>query len=164
MPDHVHPPVSGRTLSFGQRGGWWVMAQGLLMVIILILSLFWRRRGWHFPMIISGSLLFIVGGAIGVMGARALGRGLTPFPKPNTRIRLVRHGIYAHIRHPLYTSTILMAAGWALLWHSLPALVVSMALVPFFTAKARYEEHFLKNHFPEYEDYKRHTHTFLPWI
>jgi protein-S-isoprenylcysteine O-methyltransferase Ste14 len=93
-----------------------------------------------------------------------LGENLTPFPKPRSEGRLVRSGIYSRVRHPLYTSVFLAALGWALLWQSWPALLVALSLAPFFEAKARREETWLREQFAEYDDYTRHTHRFLPWI
>ena len=104
----------------------------------------------------------IVGAGIAIAGALALGRNLTPFPKPLEHAQLVRHGIYAVIRHPLYTSVISLAIGWALVWQSWPALLAAAVLVPFFHAKARREERWLRKKFPEHADYERRLHRFIP--
>ena len=65
------------------------------------------------------------------------------------------------IRHPLYTSVIAVAVGWALVWQSWPALVVAAALIPFFGAKARREERWLREIFPEYAEYEKRVPRFL---
>ena len=106
----------------------------------------------------------LVGAGVALAGAMALGRNLTPFPKPSDSAQLVRHGIYAVIRHPLYTSVIAVALGWALVWQSWPALLVAVMLVPFFHAKARHEERWLREKFPDYADYERRVRRFIPWI
>lgn len=49
----------------------------------------------------------------GIGGTMALGRNLTPFPKPSVEAKLVQHGIYGLIRHPLYTAVICAALGWS---------------------------------------------------
>ena len=76
----------------------------------------------------------------------------------------MRHGIYSVMRHPLYTSVMLASLGWALLWQSGPALVAALLLAPFFDAKARREERWLAERFPDYGDYQRRVARFLPWI
>jgi protein-S-isoprenylcysteine O-methyltransferase Ste14 len=76
---------------------------------------------------------------------------------------LVRHGIYAVIRHPLYTSVIAASIGWALVWQSWPALLVAASLVPFFQAKASREERWLREKLPDCAGYERQVHRFLPW-
>ena len=106
----------------------------------------------------------LVGAGVALAGAMALGRNLTPFPKPSVSAQLVRHGIYAVIRHPLYTSVITVAFGWALVWQSWPALLVAVMLIPFFHAKARHEERWLREKFPDYADYERRVRRFIPWI
>ena len=54
--------------------------------------------------------------------------------------------------HPLYTSVIAVALGWALVWQSWPALLVAATLIPFFAAKARREERWLREKFPQDEE------------
>jgi len=78
--------------------------------------------------------------------------------------QLVQHGIYAVIRHPLYTSVISVSLGWALVWQSWPAILVAAALIPFFHAKAHHEERWLREKFPEYADYERRVRRFIPWL
>ncbi len=77
---------------------------------------------------------------------------------------LVQHGIYARLRHPLYTAVFCAVLGWSLVWQSWPALAFSLALGVFFDAKARREESWLREKFPEYPDYERRVRRFIPWI
>lgn len=114
--------------------------------------------------VIAGAVMMIVGAAVALAGARALGKNLTPLPKPAEKAQLVRHGIYAVIRHPLYSSVILVSIGWTLVWQSWPTLWVAITLVPFFHAKARYEERWLRRKFSGYADYERQVRRFIPWI
>ena len=138
-------------------------AQGVLLTAVALLALCFRGGG--FPMIeMAGVALIIVGAGIALAGAMALGRNLTPFPKPSDSARLVRNGIYSVIRHPLYTSVIAVAIGWALVWQSWPALLAAAALIPFFHAKALNEERWLREKFPDYADYERRVRRFIPWI
>ena len=102
--------------------------------------------------------------AIAVAGAKSLGRNLTPFPKPADHATLVQCGIYAKIRHPLYTAVILAGFGWALVWLSWPALLAAVALLPFYHAKSSREEGFLRQRFPGYCEYEARTCRFIPWI
>jgi protein-S-isoprenylcysteine O-methyltransferase Ste14 len=68
------------------------------------------------------------------------------------------------MRHPLYTAVIWAAMGWSLIWQSWPALATSLALAAFFDAKARHEERWLRQKFPDYADYERRVRRFIPWI
>jgi protein-S-isoprenylcysteine O-methyltransferase Ste14 len=149
---------------FFQRGGSWVLGQSVLLGGIVLLSVIFRGGGFSGVMVKSGVVLLIVGSGIALAGALALGRNLTPFPKPTKQAQLVRHGIYAVIRHPLYTSVIAVAIGWALVWQSWPALLVAATLIPFFHAKARREERWLREKFPDYANYELRVRRFIPWI
>ena len=148
---------------FLERGGGWVAGQGMLLVCLVLLALRYPGTGpaaWRF----AGVLVLVVAGAIAVAGKKALGRNLTPFPKPADHAELIQHGIYAKIRHPLYTAVILAGFGWALAWLSWPALLAAAALLPFFHAKSCREEYFLRQKFPGYREYEIRTHRFIPWL
>jgi protein-S-isoprenylcysteine O-methyltransferase Ste14 len=150
--------------SFVQRGGWWVVGQFLLLFAIAILGVTGRATPKPLPIFIFG-LVFLVASAIcGLFGELALGRNLTPFPKPSATAQFVQHGIYGLIRHPLYTSVICAAVGWSLVWQSWPALATSLILAKFFDAKARHEERWLRQKYPEYASYERRVRRFIPWI
>jgi protein-S-isoprenylcysteine O-methyltransferase Ste14 len=153
--------AGGRT-SFRQRGGLWVLAQFALMGAVVVLA--WRFRGqilgaWS---VWLGGILFVLGGGIGVAGVMALGHRTTPFPKPTEATRLVRTGIYARMRHPLYTSVMLLALGWALLWQSGSSALAALALIPFFRAKAKREERWLRAAYAEYAEYEAVVPRFIP--
>ncbi|MEI6279893.1 MAG: isoprenylcysteine carboxylmethyltransferase family protein [Verrucomicrobiae bacterium] len=148
---------------FLERGGIWVAGQFLLFACVVLLALRYPGAGpvvWR----CAGALLVVVAAAVAGAGALALGRNLTPFPEPSAHARLVQHGIYAKIRHPLYTSVIAAGFGWAWVWLSWPSALFAAALVPFFLAKSRREEQMLRRKFPEYREYETRTRRFIPWI
>jgi len=150
--------------SFLRRGGLWVLGQAGLMLAVFALAFVFpgdRRR----PAVMVCAVIFLVAGGLGgIAGAVVLGGGLTPLPKPSGKAKLVRHGIYGLMRHPLYTSVFLASVGWALIWQSGPALLSALILGPFFDAKARREERWLREKFPEYADYARRVRRFIPWV
>jgi len=148
---------------FSQRGGAWVVGQGVVLTAVVLLAVCFRGEG--FPIVVlAGVTLMIVGASVALVGAMAIGRNLTPFPKPSDSAQLVQHGIYAVVRHPLYTSVVAVSMGWALVWQSWPALLVAALLTPFFHAKARHEERWLRERFPEYAEYEKRVCRFIPWI
>jgi len=146
-----------------QRGGLWVLSQGLLLFAVILLAV--RFRSDRHPVLIyTGAILLSIGVCVALAGAIALGRNLTPFPKPSGKARLVRRGIFSLIRHPIYTGVMLASLGWALVWQSWPALLMALGLIPFFDAKARREEYWLRKSFSEYLDYQQRVKRFIPWI
>jgi protein-S-isoprenylcysteine O-methyltransferase Ste14 len=150
--------------SFVERGGIWVAIQAAILLAILALGVTYRSSPLRKGMAVAGGLCLVSGGCFGVAGALALGSNLTPLPKPFTQAQLVRHGIYARVRHPLYTGVALLSAGWALVWQSWPATAAVLVLALFFDAKARREERWLREKFAAYEDYSKTTHKFIPEI
>lgn len=142
----------------------WVLIQTVLLIALVAAGPI-DSGGWHQPAGLAlGGVCFVVGGAVGIAGVVRLGRNRTPFPRPRAGSRLVDHGIYRWVRHPLYLSVMLAGLGWALLWQSPSAFLIAAILVPFFDAKARREEVWLREAFPDYEAYARRVKRFLPGL
>ena len=149
---------------FLQRGGLWVMGQSVLLCVVVGGGILVRNQ-WHgFASTLGGAFLLLLGAVCGVAGSVSLGRNLTPFPKPSAGTRLVQTGIYGLVRHPLYTAVLCGTVGWALMWRSWPALLAALALAPLFDAKARKEECWLRERFPEYFGYEQRVRRFIPWL
>lgn len=148
--------------SFAARGGWWVVAQSFLMLAAIGLAVLFPGDWTRTPVMALGGVLFVVGGYFGIAGVMVLGRNLTPYPQPRAGSQLVQHGIYARVRHPLYTSVMLTSLGWALIWQSVAAGIAAMTLIPFFHVKARREERWLRETFSDYGDYTQRVPRFLP--
>lgn len=147
-----------------KSGRIWVLGQSVLMLSQIVLGVT-HRDEWHSAAgFAAGVILFVCGAVAGVWGVRSLGRSRTPFPAPPAGAVLVQTGIYRHLRHPLYTSVMLAALGWALLWQSAVALAAVLPLCVFFDAKSRLEERLLLARFPKYADYRERTRRFLPWV
>lgn len=85
-------------------------------------------------------------------------------PEPKAGARLVTHGIYRHIRHPMYSAFLLLmlaaVAADARPWR----IALWIALAAVLAAKAQREERYLRQAFPEYAEYQRRTKRFVPWI
>jgi protein-S-isoprenylcysteine O-methyltransferase Ste14 len=152
--------------SLGARGGGWVALQFALLATILVVGLVapgwpdaarWWLKG-------AGVLLVFAGAFVIVQAARALGSGLTPFPKPAEEGQLVDDGPYAVVRHPVYTGGILFAAGISLAlspWALVPAAVLAVV----WALKARVEERFLAERYPGYAEYCARTrYRLVPYV
>jgi protein-S-isoprenylcysteine O-methyltransferase Ste14 len=68
------------------------------------------------------------------------------------------------VRHPLYSAVILLSLGWALMWGSAIALIGCLVEAFFFDSKARREERWLAEKFPEYAGYCRRVRRLIPWV
>jgi protein-S-isoprenylcysteine O-methyltransferase Ste14 len=113
---------------------------------------------------IAAISLILTGAAFGIAGAISMGQARTIYPEPPEHSRLICHGIYAFVRHPLYTSLILLSFGWSLAWSSLGGLLASVVMLLFLTAKSFNEERRLRRRFAEYEAYMKTTKRLIPWV
>ena len=133
-----------------KRGDRWVVAQFVLFALIGV-SLFFgpgvTELGWA---------VAAVGLALAVWAGVTMGESLSPFPRPPRHGKLVRHGPFRFLRHPLYVGGVLFFAGLALVF-SVYALGLTAVLAAFWIAKARLEERHLAARFPEYQEYRRRT-------
>ena len=121
------------------------------------------RLSWPVSAGIGASLtLLITMTAIRVMARRELGA----FPVLRQKANLVTTGIYSRVRHPMYLSNILLAAGWALLFRGIHALLCvpiwtfCYLILTFFEEKGLEEEYG-----KEYAEYrKRVRHRLVPYL
>ncbi len=149
------------------RGEWYVVAQAVLMLLVALAP--WSDRGaWTGPgsmaAIVTGIALAVAGTVFAGAGLAALGRNLTPFPRPRRDAALVETGIYAVVRHPIYSGLIMAAFGWGLAWRSPATLALAAALLVFFDVKSRREERWLAEKFDGYADYRRRVRKLIPFV
>jgi protein-S-isoprenylcysteine O-methyltransferase Ste14 len=120
--------------------------------------------GVYWPDAVAGTFAvagFVVLGAglmLLLLGAVALGRSMTPFPRPKERGRLVETGVYSAVRHPVYGAVLLVCVGASLIESPL-GLIPTAMLVGVFDLKARLEERLLGERYPAYAAYQQRT----PW-
>lgn len=151
-------------MSGGNSERGWVITQSVLLLAQTIVGVT-HRGSWHTAAgFAAGAILFVLAAIIGIWGVCVLGRSRTPYPTPKADAELVQSGIYRHLRHPLYSSVMLAALGWSLLWQSAAALALAVVLGIFLDAKARLEERLLLARFPKYAAYRERTWRFVPWL
>lgn len=149
------------------RASQFVVGQFVLFAMIAV-SLFLFPRG-------DNTLLRLVGVLLAVGGVVVLGLAMYAYqranaalphvePTPDAKAELVTSGVYARVRHPIYTAVLLGGMGVALAHGHIAVIVLALLLVPFFTFKSRYEETLLRRAYPEYADYMKHTGRFLPFL
>lgn len=154
----------------GPRGEWLVLIQ-LLVVLAFILVPTWN------PWITEGLLAatatprsaalmagVVTAALLGAFGALRIRRYLTPLPYPVDHNRLVTTGVYALVRHPLYSSQLCAALGWALFTLSLSHLAILVLGFLFFDYKATKEEGWLTERHPEYAAYAQRVSKLIPWL
>jgi protein-S-isoprenylcysteine O-methyltransferase Ste14 len=85
-------------------------------------------------------------------------------PDVGKQDRLIASGIYRYIRHPMYTSQILFAGTLLANYFSFFRLSVFVLLFVDFLFKMRYEENLLKEHFTNYQEYKKKSYRLIPFL
>lgn len=166
LPDAL-AAVADQDVEPAERGGLWVAVQAALAGALLVAAI-WDRGslglagGW-FEWV--GRALVLAGAVQALLGLRHLGSQLTAFPEPINRGRLVEHGIYGVVRHPLYGANVILIAGLALHQNSSWAIVVAVISAGFYAVKAISEEQRLVFRYPEYRAYEqRVTSRLIPFI
>jgi protein-S-isoprenylcysteine O-methyltransferase Ste14 len=101
---------------------------------------------------------------LGGLGSIHIREYLTPLPYPVDHSQLVKHGVYARVRHPLYSSQLFAAAGWVLFTLSLSHLLILVIGFFFFDYKASKEEGWLTERHPEYAEYAKRVRKLIPWV
>jgi protein-S-isoprenylcysteine O-methyltransferase Ste14 len=147
-------------------------AQQLAVLLILSLILLWflpfadRRKiltlsheYWRY----LGLLMYAVGAGVRIFALHALGEYFSAYVTLQPDHRLIRHGIYSSIRHPLYLSLLLAPTGFALVFASKLALPILILAVLFVLDRIWREEDLLAAHFGlEFAAYRRCTWKLLP--
>jgi protein-S-isoprenylcysteine O-methyltransferase Ste14 len=128
-----------------------------LLLIILIGPLTAVYGVWELPLniyisITSGSLIFLFGSFIYFKWEL--------FWHKTYKGQLVTNGIFEYIRHPHYTSLIIIGIGLAFFFFSLFALIVALFSIPIIIISIFDEEKkLIKQYGEEYKDFMKKT----PW-
>ncbi len=133
-----------------------------------------------------GMLSLVTGLAFIFFAVPSLGRSISPLPKPRKNHALVTTGIYAFVRHPMYSGLILAGFGLAASTHNEARLALSVLLWFILEKKTEFEEKarslskFLFSEdeggfplassqelcarYPQYEEYRGTVKKFFPYL
>lgn len=114
---------------------------------------------------LTGLFIFTLGLLTAVAARVQLGNNWSDIEdgKIANKHAVVSSGIYAYIRHPIYTGDILLLIGLELCLNSWLVLGV-VVLAPVVAAQAIREEKKLINALPDYKEYTRQTKRFIPFL
>lgn len=116
-----------------------------------------------FPSVFASSLKY-AGYALLIWAGISLGRNLTPLPKPKTDAQLVTTGVFAWMRHPIYSALMLISFGSSLERGNLIAFALSLCLTILLEFKSRREEAWLCEQFSGYAAYRLRVKKFIPGL
>jgi protein-S-isoprenylcysteine O-methyltransferase Ste14 len=107
----------------------------------------------------------VAGAVIGVwaLAIMRLSR-LNVLPDVRDDAELVRSGPYRYIRHPMYTSLLMMTGAMVASLFSVIRLVIWAVLLVNLLVKLSHEEKLLAARFAEYEHYRQSTKRLIPGV
>ena len=133
-------------------------------IILLNLNLNWFFSGNNF--ILSLGLIFLIGGfLLGLIAVRDLGENKDDFwiAKIKQKKRsLITSGLYAKVRHPIYTAMLFYYGGLLLVFFHRITFLLYLLLIIILVYTAVAEEKFLQKRFAKYKDYSKITGRFFP--
>lgn len=135
---------------------------GLLLPIFLLP----RSDHWLAPMWMMqvAYLLQVIGIGVLAAGLVTLGKSLTAHPEPLAKAELKTGGIYALVRHPIYTGILFSAWGQSISSQSVNVGFLCVLLTALLMVKSRFEEALLREKFSGYLDYQRRVGRLIPLV
>ena len=140
----------GRLLVFAQFG------------LIIILALFPDSKSVNPQAEIAGTVLLFLGVILLFAGFRGLGKSLTANPVPVEAGALVTTGIYARLRHPIYTGLLVLTMGLVVSSGVWTQLIAWFGLLGLLIYKMRWEETLLNAKYKGYAAYKSRVPALFP--
>jgi len=117
------------------------------------------------PQAFLGLALTVIGLGICFAAARTLRRSYSPTLVVKDDHRLITHGLYRWIRHPLYLGLLMASMGLPVLVSSLHGLLIMLLLIPVVLNRIRIEERMLIDEYgDEYRAYKQATKKLIPFV
>lgn len=117
------------------------------------------------PLVAAGLAVTVAGLALALWARVTLGRNWSSSVNFKENHELIRHGPYAHVRHPIYSAILAMFLGSALAIGTIGALVGLPLIGCGVWLKLRQEEALMSRHFPtEYGAYKSHVRALIPGL
>lgn len=134
-----------------------VLLSGMMFLVAFLLAGLNRRLGW--PMLPGAASwaaagVFLIGYGLYAEVLRE-NAWLSRTVEVQDGQRVVDTGLYGVVRHPMYTSTLLMFLSMPLVLGCVPSFIVMLGYVPILVLRIRNEEAVLERGLAGYADYER---------
>lgn len=111
------------------------------------------------------SLIFILTGSTLGFWAMYTMKFKFPIEPSNSKVtKIYQEGPYRYIRHPMYTSLILLGTGFIINEPKIQNVLALVFMIVILQLKSSYEEILLSAKFKEYTDYKDNSKKFIPFL
>jgi protein-S-isoprenylcysteine O-methyltransferase Ste14 len=141
----------------------------IVWIFLLLITSFWNIQAPLYslksPMNVVGALIFIIGLIITVNAQMTLKLNYSSTLRIREGHQLITHGIYKHVRHPVYSGVILRAFAIPIYATSLLGFLFALTAIPLFNYRIGVEEKMLIEEFgDEYLEYTKATWKLFPYI
>ncbi len=141
----------------------------IVWIFLLTITSFWNIQAPLYslksPMNVVGALIFIIGLIITVNAQMTLKLNYSSTLRIREGHQLITHGIYKHVRHPVYSGVILRAFAISIYATSLLGFLFALMGIPLFNYRIGVEEKMLIEEFgDEYLEYTKATWKLFPYI
>ncbi len=153
--------LSNLVLNFG---GGAVYFCGSLVSVLDFLIL--QRAGYRLDLVgVFGFFILVAGLGLRLKATRTLGKYFSPTTRVLAEHKLITHGVYKHIRHPIYLGSMLAFFSVPLIFHSSYGLIVTALAIPFILHRIQIEEQmFVEKFGDEYSEYIKNTKKLIPYL
>lgn len=154
---------------------WWGEKGGQRATVILrnLLGIPLWVTGFVLAWLNSSPFLFNPNVTSKLMGVFLIILGTIPFIRghielgwrthmPSVKDTLVRQGLYAYVRHPIYTGGFAIVAGFAMIRPTSAFVIACVLCFIWLIIQARLEEIDLKQRMPDYQEYMKQVPRFIP--
>ena len=155
-----------RVPPLGPRGEGWVALQFVLFWLIATAAIIAVGQQGLPPLELRllRTATVVAGLSIAGWAVRTLGSSMTVLPRPKEQHELITRGPFRWLRHPVFSGVVLTALGACVISGSWIALAFTLCLCVLFDLKARREEVWLAQRYPQYLDYRSRARKFIPGV
>ena len=154
-----------------KRADWYFIVPASLVWLSALIVTAWdfvriQQEPYRFEFLnLVGLSSMLIGLAIRLWARKTLGRYFSASLRTLDAHKLVKDGIYRHVRHPAYTGNFLFWFGTPLLFSSWYGFLIMLLLIPCFLYRIKIEESMLIEKFgSEYLEYAKRSKKLLPYI
>ncbi len=144
-----------------------ILLSGLLFVASFVIAGFNFRFQWMIPPMwvsCAAALVFLLGYALYAQVLRE-NVYLSRIIEVQENQRVIDTGLYGIVRHPMYTSTLILFLSMPLLLGSVPSFAIMLLYLPVISLRIRNEEQVLEEGLEDYIDYKnRVKYRLIPYF
>ena len=153
------------------KADWSFIVLATLVFVIGLLVALWdfgqlQKWVWRFGLLNGVGLALFVGGTLlRQMGKRALGKYYSYGLRIVEGQKLIQHGVYKRVRHPITLAALIYSPAIPLVFSSVYGFLVMLGMVPLFMYRIGIEEKMLIEKFgTEYTQYMKRTKRLIPFV